>query len=95
MNGPQLLKDWRAASGMTQTAAAEKLGVRPATWSEWESGARQPGRDLAILLEDMTGGAVPLESWSENAGVAEAMAQNVARRHDAASSAATTDPQAA
>lgn len=83
MNGPQLLKDWRLAADITQTAAAEKLGVRPATWSEWESGARQPGRDHAVLLENLTEGAVPLESWSKEQGVVTAMAQNIARRrHD-------------
>ena len=80
MNGPRLLKEWRTTAGFTQTVLAEKLGVRPATWSEWESGARAPGRDHAVLLEDATKGAVPLESWSKDPEVTEAMAQNVARR---------------
>lgn len=83
MNGPHLLKSWRTAAGITQTAAAEKLGVRPATWSEWESGQRGAGRDHAVMLENLTDGAVPLESWSKDAAVGEAMAQNIARRrHD-------------
>lgn len=79
MNGSRL-KEWRVAAGLTQTALAENLGVRPATLSEWESGARAPGRDHAVLLEDATEGAVPLESWSDDPEVAAAMVQNVARR---------------
>ena len=74
MDGPTLLRAWRERAGHSQVAAARELGVRSATWNEWESGKREPGRDLAVRLEALTKGEVPVESWSQDPRVCEAMA---------------------
>lgn len=77
--GGTLLRQWREAKNITQTAACAKIGVRCATWSEWESGHRSPGRDLAILVEDLTKGAVPHGAWAEEPEVVAAVERNIAR----------------
>lgn len=43
------LKALRAKHGLTQAAAAEKVGVATRTWISWENRQRKPGR-LTIRL---------------------------------------------
>jgi len=89
IRGAELLQSWRSNAGFSQVKAAALLGVRQASWSEWERGlSRTPGRDLAILLEVLTGGAVQIESWSHDRAVANAMAALVRMRYTAMRSAA-------
>ena len=49
----------------TQSKIAKALGVREATVSAWKAGGR-PRLHLALALERMTDGAVPVSSWVED-----------------------------
>lgn len=77
---PELLRAWRKEADLSQGQAAEKLGVRQARWSELESGEHSPGRELAIRIEQLTGGAVPIEAWSDDPTIHDAMRSIVERR---------------
>ena len=48
-----------------QSKIAKALGVREATVSAWKAGGR-PRLHLALALERMTDGAVPVSSWVED-----------------------------
>ena len=80
--GWQRLRDWRKAAKLSQQEAADRIDVRQATWCEWESAdvRRGPNRDLAVRIEALTEGAVPIESWSQDPSVAEDMERVVASR---------------
>jgi len=63
--GAVLLRKWRG--DRTQLQAAEIIGLADHTrLSKFERGDR-PGLDQAVLIERGTGGAVPVESWTEEA----------------------------
>ncbi len=38
------IREARAAAGLSQEAAARKVGVSGSTWAKWEAGRRDPGR---------------------------------------------------
>lgn len=80
--GAERLRAWRIGRGLSQSEAAWQIDVRQATWCGWESDdvRRGPNRDLAIRLEALTEGAVPIESWSGDPRVAEDMQQIVRGR---------------
>lgn len=61
--GSELLRRWRERKGLSQETAAEKLGVRQATLSRYESGARAPRLPEALRIRDVAG--VPLEAWGD------------------------------
>lgn len=44
------LAQLRAAYGLNQTEFTRRLGLKPATYSLWESGERRPGIDSAIEI---------------------------------------------
>lgn len=88
--GAGLLRAWRVRKGWMQAAAAKAFGVSQPSWSCWESGKVPPARDLAILLEDFTDGAVPIEAWSADPAVAAAMHSIVLRRVGQRDNAART-----
>lgn len=52
------LKAWREAEGLTQEAAADKLGVVRRTWHMWENGNGVPSEGLMVRLYVLTRGAV-------------------------------------
>jgi DNA-binding XRE family transcriptional regulator len=62
--GSQLLRTWRAAKGLTQTAAAALVPASAAAWCEWETGAI-PKLKVAFRIEEITDGAVPVSAWNE------------------------------
>lgn len=41
---PAALRAWRAALGLSQSAAAKRLGVPPRTYQEWEHGRSAPSQ---------------------------------------------------
>lgn len=86
INGPEALSAWRKSAGKSQTECAETLGVRQATWSEWEAGHRSPRIKHALAIAKMSGGAVPIEVWS---GVEEAVPANETEEEAPADAAPT------
>lgn len=56
----QLLR-WRQAKGISQTAAANLVGVTQPTWSDWEAGKKCPHIKQAVRIEQETG--VPVSAW--------------------------------
>lgn len=47
---PETLKQWRAQMGVTQSDAAELLGVSQVCWSQWETGRSSPPFYLGYAL---------------------------------------------
>jgi transcriptional regulator with XRE-family HTH domain len=43
----------RRRAGLSQVAVASALGVKPATYSRWESGSRSPRHKGAVRLADL------------------------------------------
>lgn len=52
------LREWIATAGLTQRAAAERLGVHEITLSRWLTGKAIPRRDQMTLIGSLTAGAV-------------------------------------
>jgi DNA-binding transcriptional regulator YiaG len=48
---PRRLKALRSRLGLTQAAAAAKVGVATRTWIGWENGYRTPSPSAAMLLQ--------------------------------------------
>ena len=67
MNAPEQIRAWRENNGLSQAAAAERVGVSQPTWSDWEAGKKCPHVAQAIRLEREAG--IPVSAWE---GVAEA-----------------------
>lgn len=59
----QTLHEYIAAEGLTQEAAAERIGISRSYLSEILSGAKLPGRKTIELIEIATGGRVPASTW--------------------------------
>jgi transcriptional regulator with XRE-family HTH domain len=49
------LKFWRETSGLSEKAAAQKLGVSAATWSQWERRKREPRMSMAPMIAQVLG----------------------------------------
>lgn len=49
--------------GTSQRAFAEMIGADPSVVSRFIARTARPGLDLAVKIEDVTGGAVPARSW--------------------------------
>jgi transcriptional regulator with XRE-family HTH domain len=65
---------------LTLSAAGGKVGVEHSTWSEWESGTRNPSLERALDIERVTEGLVAIEEWGFPATVAAGMRSVIARR---------------
>jgi len=61
MTGPERLRSWRAAEGLTTAQAAERLGVSEDTVYAWLSGAKVPSLPGAVVALRVAG--IPVESW--------------------------------
>lgn len=46
---PEELREWRETIGLSQRAAAERVGVDPRSWQKWELGERGVPRWLTRL----------------------------------------------
>lgn len=60
-------KEWRQQEGLTQEAAAERLGVHKAHVSRLERGERAPSLARAALIEKVTKGAVTMADLARTA----------------------------
>jgi len=58
-----LLEDWLVSHNKTQTDLANGLGTTRQAVSGWIVGRVCPGLYYALLIEEVTDGAVPLEAW--------------------------------
>lgn len=52
------LRNWRRQEGLTQAAAALRLGVARRTWHQWEQGEIIPGPGNMIELVALTQGEI-------------------------------------
>lgn len=79
---PVSLKQWRAAQTppATLVSVAKALDVSHSLVLEWEKGTRSPGVELALRLEKLTSGAVPIESWGYTRDLVDLMRTAVERR---------------
>lgn len=57
----ETLKEYLA--GTRHGDFAQKIGISSAYLSQILSGERRPGLNVACLIEDATGGAVPVHVW--------------------------------
>jgi plasmid maintenance system antidote protein VapI len=57
------LHTYLAEQRITQAGFAAKIGVTQATVSKLIAGTTKPGLDLAVRIERMTDGAVPVDTW--------------------------------
>jgi DNA-binding XRE family transcriptional regulator len=51
MVAPGKLREWRTTRGLSQTRAAQLVGVTQTTWSAWERGRKRPELEAVIALE--------------------------------------------
>ena len=80
------LQQWRQAQRppATLTSVAAALDVSHSLIFEWEKGSRRPGIELALRIEEYTGGAVTIETWGYTRSLVELMRAAVERREPAA-----------
>lgn len=57
------LPEYLTKSGLKQAAFAQRIGVTQATVSKLIARTMLPGLELAVKIEDATGGAVLARSW--------------------------------
>lgn len=57
--------DWLSDCGMTPEAVAGKLAVSVSSVYNARNGYFKPGRDLAVKIEELSGGGVPVASWGK------------------------------
>lgn len=55
----QSLKDWRKRLGLSQTKAAEELGCGRRSLQQWESGANQIPKYIALACAAVSRGIKP------------------------------------
>lgn len=60
------LAEHLARSGKTQSEFADEIGVHRSVMSRYLSNAARPGRDVAVRIERITGGDVPVSAWSSD-----------------------------
>lgn len=73
------LRAWREGAGKEQAALARELGVAPPSLCDWEYGRRRPSSDNALVLDAMSGGAVPVSLWGYPQAVLDAVSAIAAR----------------
>jgi DNA-binding transcriptional regulator YiaG len=58
-----LFQAWFKENGIRKNWFAVRLGVRSSDISRWLSGKVKPSRPVRKRIEELTEGAVPMESW--------------------------------
>jgi len=64
------LATYRKRAGLTQVQFAALLGISQGMACRLETGVARPSLDLAVKIERVTGGAVPVETWVSEEGAA-------------------------
>lgn len=60
-----LISQWFAKSGLTRAELAKKLGIHVNHASKLLRGERRPSGPLRALIEHVSGGEVPANSWRD------------------------------
>lgn len=94
MDGPERLKAWRKAEGISQEKAAEIIGVHQNTWSDWEGGRKSPRTDTALEIDVLTKGACPVEAWAEENTATEWREQRRSRSEETAAAFSSAETHA-
>ena len=68
--GSRLLITWRG--DRSQQEAANLIGIDLARYNAFENERARPGLDWAVKIEDVTGGQVPVRSWTNDKKLARA-----------------------
>ena len=55
---PERILALRKRLRLTQTAAAEKVGVSRRSWAAWEGGQKRPSRPVQLLLRQLDSGKI-------------------------------------
>jgi transcriptional regulator with XRE-family HTH domain len=61
MKPHERLREWRVAEGLTQGAAAERVGVGQPAWCRLEAGSSVPQMETALRIAQLVG--IPLDAW--------------------------------
>jgi transcriptional regulator with XRE-family HTH domain len=59
------LGEWVDAQGWTRQQLADELGITVGSAVRLCNGVRRPSLELAIKIERLTGGAIPVTCWIE------------------------------
>jgi transcriptional regulator with XRE-family HTH domain len=57
------LGDWVDEHGWTRQRLADELGITLVSAARLCSGSRRPSLEMAVKIEDLTEGAVPVRYW--------------------------------
>ena len=57
------LGSWVDGSGLTRIEVARRLGITRQYLDRLTNGTRRPDLELAVRVEDLTDGQVPVRSW--------------------------------
>lgn len=60
-----ILSSYLKRSGISQIEFARQVGIHPSVASRYISGETRPGIDTAFLIQRLTNGEVPAESWAK------------------------------
>jgi len=63
--GAVRLRRWRDSVGLTQAAAAAKVGIDPWYFAKIERGRRTPGRSVSVAIERASAGSVDVADWDK------------------------------
>ena len=64
------LREWIGSQGLTQRAAADRLGVHEITLNRWLTGKAIPRREQMTAIREATAGQVEAGSFYEGAPAA-------------------------
>ncbi len=65
MRGADLLREYMASFGFSQTHVASLTQTTSSVVYRWINGQHAPSAEFRRRIEDVTGGAVPSDSWDE------------------------------
>jgi DNA-binding transcriptional regulator YdaS (Cro superfamily) len=57
------IRTYLSRVGKSQAWLARQLGIQPTHLNQIISGRKRPSLDLALEIESITGGAVPVSTW--------------------------------
>ncbi len=78
--GARALKRWRESQGLSHGAAGERIDVSRVAVLEYERGSKVPPLQRALTIEQVTDGAVRIETFGYGPDVVALIRAAVARR---------------